>query len=545
MFARRTKIWAVAAVAAAVAGGGGVAMLSSASANSPGDINAWMQSHCQSVADQKAASVSGADQVALQADQDATAAFLGSPCPTTTTTTTVPPTTTTTVPPTTSTTVPPSTTTTLPATTTTVPPTTTTVPPTTTTVPSVPSCGLQLATGPMAFCDTFSSIVGANPASRSGDLNAQIWGVSRTNSLVNIGQHLYNQWFSATLQGCGAAHAVMAPRDVQICNGRVVDATADHEGQSILAMYPKQPFDIAGGRTGTVGFDVSGDSASTHAAWPEFWWTDQPIPAPTGNLVPLQEGNQRNSFGFTFASQCGVGSVGVDTMVVTRNYVSSTLPFTGSGCVTKGSVAGGLNHVEVRVSQNQVQVYATNAGSTSLQLMATAANANLTMTRGVVWIEDVHYNACKYDAQCDHTFAWDNVGFDGPTPYRDLSFDVPDASTVSGGNLGWLATSTPLALHTLPVFQLQPPTSAIVTFNAITGTYPLTGEVPQVRVNGGPWHSAIGPTGDDGWRTFAITIPLTEINVGNVSNTVEFKTGGSQQVVSNVNLILIAGSPVT
>lgn len=538
----RKRLVGVVAVAALTAGGMAAVMSRSSAQTATGDLPGWMAAHCRSVADQKAASVSGADQAAIQEDQDATAAYLGVPCPTTTTT--VVPTTTTTVAPTTTvpttTTVPPTTTTTVaPTTTTTVPPTTTT------TVPAVPSCGLQLATGPMAFCETFSSTAGANPASRSGDLNAQLWGVSRTNSLVNVGQQQYNQWFSATLQGCGAGHAVMAPRDVQICNGRVVDATSDHAGQSILAMYPKQPFDIAGGRTGTVGFDVSGDSASTHAAWPEFWWTDQPIPAPTGNLVPLQEGNQRNSFGFTLASQCGAGSVGVDTMVVTRNYATSTLPFTGSGCVAKGSVGGGLNHVEVRISQNQVQVYATNAGSTSLVLMATASNANLTMTRGVVWIEDVHYNGCKYDAQCDHTFAWDNVGFDGPAPYRDLSFDVPDASGVSGGNLGWFVQTTPLVLHTLPVFQLQAPTAAIVTFNAITGSYPLTGEVPQVRVNGGPWHSAIGPTGDDGWRTFAITVPLTEVNVGNVSNTVEFKTGGSQQVVSNVNLILIAGSPVT
>ena len=44
-------------------------------------------------------------------------------------------------------------------------------------------------------------------------------------------------------------------------------------------MYSKQPFDFAG-RTGTVSFDVTNDSDGTHAVWPEFWVTDQPVPAP-------------------------------------------------------------------------------------------------------------------------------------------------------------------------------------------------------------------------------------------------------------------------
>src|SRR5581483_9367686 len=46
-----------------------------------------------------------------------------------------------------------------------------------------------------------------------------------------------------------------------------------------LAMYPKQPFDFAG-RTGTVVFDVSDDSGGMHAAWPEFWVTNLPVPDP-------------------------------------------------------------------------------------------------------------------------------------------------------------------------------------------------------------------------------------------------------------------------
>ncbi|MEQ1384020.1 hypothetical protein ABLW58_25550, partial [Salmonella enterica] len=84
----------------------------------------------------------------------------------------------------------------------------------------------------------------------------------------------------------GTTALVNAPNDVIICNGQLREASNDNNSGAfeagtvtVLAMYPKQPFDFAG-RTGTVSFDVSNDTAGTHAAWPEFWLTDLPIPAP-------------------------------------------------------------------------------------------------------------------------------------------------------------------------------------------------------------------------------------------------------------------------
>ncbi len=389
----------------------------------------------------------------------------------------------------------------------------------------------------VAFCDTFDHPSG-NPATRSGDLNATVWGVSRTNTMVNLGQGQYNDWLPATLTGCGAPTTVRPPGDVRICDGRLIAAVADGGGQPILAMYPKQPFDIAG-RTGTVVFDVSADSQGPHAAWPEFWWTDQPIPAPHAGDLPAQEPAARNSFGFVIASQCGTNhgsQIGIDSMQVTRNYVASSLPMTTGACVTKGSATGALNHFEVRISQDRVEVWGTDAGSTTLKLMATAVNANLTMTRGLIWVENVHYNAGKFDDQADHEFAFDNIGFDGPTPYRDLSFDVPDKSP---SQLGWKVTSTPLALATVPVYRLQTPTSALVTFN----WNPETPIVPSFRLNGGPWHDSpwtfVG--GASAWRTLGVTVPVSEVVDG--VNTIEFASL-APLVVSNVNVILIAASPV-
>ena len=63
---------------------------------------------------------------------------------------------------------------------------------------------------------------------------------------------------------------------------------------------PKQPFDW-NGRTGTVSFDVTNDASTQHGAWPEFWITDQPIPAPVGATTGGQYPYIRNGVGFTLA----------------------------------------------------------------------------------------------------------------------------------------------------------------------------------------------------------------------------------------------------
>ena len=63
-----------------------------------------------------------------------------------------------------------------------------------------------------------------------------------------------------------------------------------------------------------------------------------------------------------------------------------------------------MNHYEVQVSTNQIDVYGTNAvhagtpepGHTPLVHIATIPNANLSFTRGLVWIEDAHYNGDKF-----------------------------------------------------------------------------------------------------------------------------------------------------
>lgn len=66
----------------------------------------------------------------------------------------------------------------------------------------------------------------------------------------------------------------------------------------------------------------------------------------------------------------------------------------------------------------------------SLKHIAVIKSASLSLTRGLTWLEDVHYNADKGDparpSQRENTFARDNLAFDRPFAYRDFSYDALD-----------------------------------------------------------------------------------------------------------------------
>jgi hypothetical protein len=423
------------------------------------------------------------------------------------------------------------------------------------------TCVFQKADAPVhvAFCDGFNKDF-SNPASenRSGSLDNKLWGVSRTNTLTNTSQGQYNTWYPATLKGCGADQFILPPKDVSICNGRLYEAVSDHhEGQSTLAMYPKQPFDISGGRTGTVVFDVSADSAGPHNAWPEFWWTDKPVPAPVDHRS-AQYSVPRNAVGVVFASQCNAGLTGVDHISVINNYVVTTVDITrpnDCGLKIASATSASLNHIEIRMSQSHIEVWGSDPGSTTLKELA-VGTMNVTMTKGLTWMLDAHYNACKdgfgNEPQCDHEFSWDNFGFDGPDTYRDLAFDVPDNNDPKGDggiNIGYgVNRNRTLSLPVKGVYRLQTPTGALVTYNF----FPWDKTVPSFRIvnsaGTGPWHDTPWPFDDltYGWRTLDVAVPVSEVQDGN--NTIEFKNnsqgGFDDEVISNVDLILVAGSPV-
>lgn len=440
------------------------------------------------------------------------------------------------------------------------------------------ACGMQLG-NPVVFCDTFDTQNAGTP-SRAGALDPNVWGVSRAiGGGVNFGQQQYNQWNATTIQKCdGSTPTVVAPNDVIICNGQLREATNDNNSLqldagdiTVLAMYPKQPFDFAG-RTGTVSFDVSNDTHSSHAAWPEFWLSDLPVPAPFNHFDSWQTLPQ-HGLGIRFEAGAGPNNPGVcqngnnmdkrrwtvGSAAVVRNYVLDDSNGYGPGivhvqqidCVIASSGPGDMNHIELRINQNQIDVWASDAGQTALRKIAVITNANLTLTRGLIWLEDVHYNADKGDppSQRQHTFAWDNVAFDGPFTYRDFSYDALD-NTLPGPNgsinIGKMSTpSLPASWDVLGLPANPTPAVVRVLFNFSTSFDPTPNNI-LVTVNGHP-HPTPWPYPDQNatWRTLAVTVPVSDLVPG--TNVVQIASDTGGMVSSNVNIVLVnvpGGVPV-
>jgi hypothetical protein len=262
-----------------------------------------------------------------------------------------------------------------------------------------------------------------------------------------------------------------------------------------------------------------------------------------------------NEVGFTLDG-CTAGpggTTGVGRVFVAKNGVYSEPAVTQVGCVTKGS-ANALNHIEVRVSQNRIEVWGTDAGASTLKRLAYADNLGLLFTKGLVWMDDVHYNArkavepCECGTQWNHTFAWDNLGFDGPKTYRDLGFDVPEPG-VAGNDAphgdptrrtGFLVGTGPTTLQVPGVRRDQTPTGALVVLN----TYSYAKTIPSISINGNAYIDTPYPVGSESyfWQAIAIPVPVSQVKDG--TNTITFKSADGSTTVSNISIILVAGAPV-
>jgi hypothetical protein len=92
----------------------------------------------------------------------------------------------------------------------------------------------------------------------------------------------------------------------------------------------------------------------------------------------------------------------------------------------------------------------------------------------------------------------------------------------------------------------QTPTASYVTFN----WSPFEALMPEVSLNGGAWQTLPwigGPTWST--RTVAIPVPFSDVKVGD--NVIQVRYGVGQSttfdggtIISNVNLVLIAATPV-
>jgi hypothetical protein len=182
--------------------------------------------------------------------------------------------------------------------------------------------------------------------------------------------------------------------------------------------------------------------------------------------------------------------------------------------------------------------------------MAEATNIAVPLTRGLIWIEDVHYNGDKFNTQQSHTFIWDNVGFDGPVLPRDLTFDVLENKTMDfdvryplgpAMQLGWVAPASgpPLSLNVPGVNHLAQAQAALLTLN----WFPTANDEISYQVNGHGWHTqpwVFDPT-TYSWKTVALPIGLNELQAGN--NVVTLKST-DEASIANVDIVLVAAGGV-
>jgi len=461
-----------------------------------------------------------------------------------------------------------------------------------------------------AFCDGFNSPT-TNPAgSRSGEMNGLIWGVSRmdgdptrwpifdTNSHTIFDENLNKNVISNAGPLCGQTGSFPPPTDIKVCNGSMQTGLTSGNGVVAITMYPKQPFDFAG-RTGTVVFDVSADSGGDHDIWPEFWLTDKPVPNPHIHATSWAA-LPKDGFGLVFAANCKGGGcapgcqsgspgdvyLNLSESSVIRNYVKqiwtwdsnaggTSQVFDYGTCIKEPVTGDGkLNHIELRVSQNKIDVYGTDAATPStmtpgwiashLVRMATLNNVNLSLTKGLIWINDAQYNPEKGDGtHFYHRSLWDNVGFDGPKTYRDLAYDAPDntPATAPAYVVG------PSSSKTVTVKGVSKGTAdkgasacaatpcALLTFNFTPFDGGGTSLNHSYKINGNSAHAIPWPfstpdkSGLDAMfdvnspRTIGIPIDINEVINGD--NTVTFTNNSNNSIsYNNIDLIMVNAAPV-
>lgn len=417
-------------------------------------------------------------------------------------------------------------------------------------------CEFLTGGGPAAFCDTFDQPAGIGD--RAGGLNGTVWGVSRWTGSENPGQGSFASWPDTMLNKCGTLVAVTPPNDVDICNGHVVESINDNTSTATISMYPRQPFDIAG-REGTVVFDVSDDTNGNHSAWPAFNFTDQPVPAPHAPIAFYTGINTPRN-----AVYVGLGSPTrnanglcnqVDDFNITSNYTTTHYDMTIDGCAQQPALDSQvMNHVEIKISESGVKVYMGDAGNPSSTHLIAHWNGTVPLTRGLVWMQDVHYNAEKASGPGSpneqvHTFAWDNFGFDGPVLPRDLGYTVADNNQLYSAfgnaqdgqpihNIYYNLAPSVTLNWTLPVAGVENAAGALLE----TSFYSVDQTVLTYSLNGGPAHTFVYP----GWATaahggftvepYAMPVDLSEVHDGINSVTFSSNNGGN---LGNVDLILL------
>lgn len=440
-------------------------------------------------------------------------------------------------------------------------------------------CGLENA----AFCEDFES--GPSPGGRGGDLDEAKFAFSRWGHVVTFFDRpgAWTQRPDPTFDVqrnrptlCGEEFSnITVDKDARICEGAGVGNFVSNQFQEVFddasdfglnSLMVRQAWDFSDG--GVLVFDVDGKRNhyyEGHGWWFELWITEDPAPVPY-HTAPTVASFPRNGLGIMFSPMGTCLSMAegdcneIAGVFVTDDYqIVHEFPGAGNFPTKGGFVARDkeLNHFEVRLNKDRVEIWATDAGSTELYLVQEIEGLDLSFGAGFVHLQHSHYNAFK-DARPDFTgvwaspaqvYRWDNIGFDGPVLPALRTYDAPMNNARSKNDYfketdivkyGY-DLDRPVELEFEDV-DLDGATKATINFNMGLAT----GRSIHFRINGGEDMSFAGPDFGNtavnqggGLRALTVEIPLEALVEG--KNVIEFSMPDYMpfDMIGNVDLSLV------
>lgn len=454
-------------------------------------------------------------------------------------------------------------------------------------------CGLANA----AFCDNFNQ----GPAAirgRGGDLDATKWSASRlAPSDLNGGGHVANPVRAAVLPACRSSFGstpVYPPFDTLICdpeaNGnRRLMTMASIQYYGVNSYMIQQPFDFAG-RTGKIVFDVDAVMTSGLGGFAAIEITEDPVQAPTFQHFQNYEVGPipKNAIMLKFTDTCntsGGTNIRLGEAVVYNDYVMNIITTPAFNIPSNNCLQtrkGSLNHFEIQLSQNKIEVYGSDYSTDGVtirnQRLIYTANISLNFSRAYVRIATRNHASLKYGDGPIAYYYWDNVGFDGPVISGNKFYGVADNTKIStyqtyGNetimNLGYMlrdGSNGPAAGMYDPINKIGPlqianvdktgSTKARLTLSAAFSPIgpATTAWGIKFRFNGGTWHTRtltarevlvinneINPNGGSAMNiSLMMDVPMADL--ANGTNSLEFESVGAPMnfppVVANIDLML-------
>jgi hypothetical protein len=339
----------------------------------------------------------------------------------------------------------------------------------------------------------------------------------------------------------------------------------------------RQPFDFAG-RTGRIAFDADVYN-NFLLGYHSIVIAADPSPAPSWDLNGRGP-NPRE------AVMLILGGAGIDVHLV-RDYAMTILP--GDPGTLPGT-RGRLAHVEIRLSQQQVEILSSEPSPDGISFGPLVSRRSvvfpqpLGFSRGYVHLIGHNHATWKYAMSFGglprpmrswNTY-WDNIGFDGPRIDTTREYEVPDSGVPStqsttdpfppgmqttivhaGQSLGYVIPNDSAQMSAPLTFrgvQLAHATRARLVFNGYYQGYNEdgirlgTGRL-HYRLNDGPLHvrgftpgevAMLDEPGQTGGYNHSIDVPLSELREGD--NEVRFATvhigSGYPNAVVNLDLLI-------